>query len=51
MKTLFVVVTAGLTFSGLVWGQAWNHNPAAHRSLALGYCDTAVCHVRRQCHG
>jgi carbonic anhydrase len=29
MRTLFAVVTAGLTFSGLVWGQAWNHNPAS----------------------
>ncbi len=29
MKTLPAVVTAGLTFSGLVWGQAWNHNPVS----------------------
>ena len=29
MKTLFAVVTAVLTFSGLVLGQAWNHNPAS----------------------
>ena len=27
MKKLFAVVTAVLTFSGLAWAQAWNHDP------------------------
>ncbi len=29
MKTLLAMMTSLLTFSGLVWGQAWNHNPAS----------------------
>jgi carbonic anhydrase len=29
MKTLSAVMTAVLTFSGLVWGQAWNHDPTS----------------------
>jgi len=29
MKTLFAVVMAVLTFPGLAWAQAWNHNPAS----------------------
>jgi carbonic anhydrase len=29
MKTLFAVVMAVLTFSGLAWAQEWNHNPAS----------------------
>ena len=29
MKTPLAVVTAALTFSCLVWGQAWNHNPVS----------------------
>ncbi len=29
MRTVFAAVTAVLTFSSLVWGQAWNHNPAS----------------------
>jgi len=29
IMTLFAVVMAVLTFSGLVWAQAWNHNPAS----------------------
>jgi carbonic anhydrase len=29
MKTLFAVVMTVLTFSGLAWAQAWNHNPAS----------------------
>ena len=28
-KTLFAVVMAVLTFSGLAWAQAWNHDPAS----------------------
>jgi carbonic anhydrase len=29
IKTLFAVVMAVLTFSGLAWAQAWNHDPAS----------------------
>jgi len=29
MKTLFAVAMAVLTFSGLAWAQAWNHDPAS----------------------
>ncbi len=29
MKKLFPLVIAVLTFSGLAWGQAWNHDPAS----------------------
>ena len=29
IMTLFPVVMAVLTFSGLTWAQAWNHDPAS----------------------